>query len=89
MSVEALPALAPGAIPAAVRDQSPAAVEGFKTALGFERTLLTQMLSEALPEPEEGSDPRQAELPGTLADALVAQGGLGMAAQSYASFAPR
>ncbi len=51
MSVESLPALAPGAIPAEVRRAGPEAVEGFRAALGFERTLLSQMLTDALPEP--------------------------------------
>jgi hypothetical protein len=88
VSAPPLPPLAPGAIPADVRAAGPAAVEGFRSALGFERMLLTQMLGEALPKPEEGADPRQASLPGTVADALVSQGGVGMAQQLYSSFAP-
>ena len=88
MSVEGLPALAPGAVPAEVRRAGPDAVEGFRAALGFERTLLSQMLTDALPEPEEGGDPRQANLPATIAHALVAQGGVGMADQLYVDFAP-
>jgi hypothetical protein len=89
VSVEALPALAPGAIPAEVRRGGANAVAGFRTALGFERTLLTQMLGEALPQPEEGADPQEASLPSNFADALISQGGLGMAEQLYTSFEPR
>jgi hypothetical protein len=88
VSLEALPALAPGAIPPEVRGGGPDAVAGFRTALGFERTLLTQMLSEAMPQPEEGADPREASMPSNFADALISQGGLGMADQLYSSFEP-
>jgi len=86
VSLEALPQLAPGAVPPEVRRAGPNAVAGFRTALGFERTLLTQMLSEAMPQPEEGADPREASMPSTFADALISQGGLGMAGQLYSSF---
>lgn len=78
---EALPPLAPGAVPAAVRERGPEAVEGFRAGLGFERIFLTELLAGALPEPEEGADPRAGMLPETLADAIIAQGGIGVAAQ--------
>lgn len=88
MSPEALPALAPGAIPPAVRRAGPEAVDGFKVALGFERTLLAELLKNALPQPEEGADPRQASMPETFAEAIVSQGGVGLADRLYSSFAP-
>jgi hypothetical protein len=75
----ALPPLAPGAIPAAIRRDGPEAVAGFRAGLGFERMLVAELLGEALPE--QGSDPRAALLPETLADAIVAGGGLGLAAE--------
>jgi hypothetical protein len=86
VSLEGLPPLSAGAIPPDVRRAGPDAVAGFRAALGFERTLLTQMLGEALPQPEEGADPREASMPSTFADALISQGGLGMADQLYGSF---
>ncbi len=78
---EALPPLAPGAIPPSVRARGPDAIDDFRAALGFERILLTELLSGALPEPEELADPRMSMLPETLADAIVAQGGIGVAAE--------
>ncbi len=58
-----------------------------KAALGFERQLLVQLTEQlakdALPESEEGSAATNAYrdlLPGALADAMVAAGGVGMAA---------
>jgi hypothetical protein len=83
MSTAALPPLAPGAIPSSVRAAGPEAVEGFRAALSFERTLIEKMLGEALPgeggEEGEGADPRVAELPETVADAIVSAGGAGIA----------
>lgn len=87
MSVEALPPLGAGAIPTAVRAEGPDAVAGFRAALGFERILLNELLSEAMPK-HEGGDPREASLPGTLADAIVAEGGAGIATGLYGAFAP-
>jgi hypothetical protein len=84
--MEALPPLAPGAIPATVRAEGPDAVAGFRAALGFERILLDELLSEAMPT-HEGGDPREAGMPGTLADAIVSEGGAGMATGLYGAFA--
>lgn len=81
-----LPPLAPGAIPAAIRREGPEAVEGFRAGLEFERMLLTELLGEALPEPE--GDPRAAMLPETLVDAIVAQGGTGLAAELVPALEP-
>jgi hypothetical protein len=78
IGADALPPLAPGAIPSSVRSAGPQAVEEFRTALSFEQVLLGKLLSEALPE-EEGGDPRAAQLPETLADAVVSAGGAGIA----------
>lgn len=75
---DALPPLAPGTIPDSVRQAGPQAVEEFRAGLSFERVLLGKLLSEALPE-EEGGDPRAAQLPETMADAIVAAGGAGLA----------
>lgn len=78
IGTDALPPLAPGAIPASVSSAGPQAVEEFHAALSFEKLLLGKLLSAALPE-EEGGDPRAAQLPETLADAVVAAGGAGIA----------
>jgi hypothetical protein len=70
----ALPPLEPGAIPAGVNDP-----QRFRAALGFERVLLGELLSNALPEQGEG--PQAATFSDNLADALVARGGIGIAAE--------
>lgn len=77
----ALPPLAPGAVPAAVREAGPAAVDSFRAALGFERVLLAELLREALPEPAGGGAALMATAPETLADAIAAAGGTGIAAE--------
>jgi len=79
-AAEALGPLAPGTIPDSVRGAGPQAVEEFRAGLSFERVLLGKLLSAALPEEEEGGDPRAAQLPETMADAIVAAGGTGLAA---------
>ena len=84
----ALPPVAPGAIPADVRAEGPKAVEGYEAALGFERLLVSKLLTEALPEEGEGgegeaSEPRAVGMAETFADAISSAGGLGIAAQLH------
>jgi hypothetical protein len=78
----ALPAVSAAAIPAGVQAEGPQAVERFKAALSFERELLTKMLTSALPE-SEGEEPQATGMPETIADAIVAAGGAGVAADFY------
>lgn len=77
----ALPPLDPGAIPPAVRQAGDASVDRYRTALGFEQVLLGEMLETALPEQGEG--PQAAAIPDTLADSVMAQGGVGLAMTLY------
>ena len=90
------------AIPTDVRSEGAGAVKGYRAALQFESMLLKQMLTEALPESqngggllgegegEEGSamtaDPTMTTLPETVAESVVGAGGLGLAKQMYTSF---
>jgi hypothetical protein len=80
MSAAAVTATVPGAVPADVRAAGPQAVDGFRSALSFEKVLLDKLLSAALPE-EEGEEgtPKAANLAETLSDAIVSQGGAGIA----------
>ncbi len=80
----ALSALPATAIPAAVRAEGPRAVAGYRAALSFERELLTKLLAEAMPE-SEGEEPRAVGMPESLADAIVAAGGAGLAGDLYAA----
>lgn len=82
-----VPPIDPAVLPPAVRDAGPAAVDRFRGALGFERVLLGELLQSALPA-EDGAGPQAAQLPDTLADALVAQGGIGIGAGLYDALKP-
>jgi Rod binding domain-containing protein len=82
-----LPPLPAGTVlPADVRNASPAVQRDYRTALSFERVLIGQ-LTKAMQAtvPGEDDDASAATksyremLPGTMADALVAGGGIGLA----------
>jgi Rod binding domain-containing protein len=95
-------AAAGASVPQSVREEGADAVQGFHAALQFESMLLKQMLAEALPESPTGSTeeegfgggeggafaatPTPVSLPETVADAIAAGGGLGVAQQLYTSF---
>jgi Rod binding domain-containing protein len=82
-----LPPLAPGTVlPADVRAGGPGAQQEYRTALAFERVLIGQ-LTKAMQATVGGEDdPGTAAtqtyrnmLPDTMADALVSNGGIGLA----------
>lgn len=79
----AIPPLDAAAVPRDVRAAGPEAVDRFRTALGFERVLLGELLETALPEPSGDAGPQPAQLHDTFADALVANGGIGLGASLY------
>jgi hypothetical protein len=95
-------AVAGATVPQPVREEGVDAVRSFRAALQFESMLLKQMLAEALPESPAGSTeeegfgggeggafaatPTPVSLPETVADAVAAGGGLGLAQQLYTSF---
>lgn len=86
-----LPAIEPTALPADVREGSAERQERFKAALAFERVLVGQLTEKlfAGASPEGGSaavNIRRQQLPGALADSLIATGGLGIARQLDASW---
>lgn len=87
-------------VPPQVRAEGAAAVQSYRAALGFEQLLLSQLLSDALPDEAggeagegggegggmAGADPRLAALPETVAGAISAAGGLGLASELYTAF---
>jgi Rod binding domain-containing protein len=83
-----LPPLPPGTVlPADVRAGGPDAEKDYRTALAFERVLigqLTKAMQATVPGEEDGAGAATKTyrdmLPGTMADALVAGGGIGLAA---------
>jgi hypothetical protein len=85
MSIDGLPSVPAGALPTAVRDGSKADREAYQAALGFEQILLGQLVGELLPEGELTDGPRAAAMQDAFTTGLVANGGLGLAAQLYPS----
>ena len=84
MSEPILPPVDRAALPADVRAAGPERQREYRAALGFERALLTQLTRQLAQSAEGqggGAGPAayRQMLPETLADALVAQGGLGLA----------
>ena len=82
--------LAPGTVlPADVRAAGPDAQQEYRTALGFERVLVGQLTKamQATVGGEEsgdaGSKSYRDMLPDTMADALVSNGGTGLAHDLY------
>ena len=86
----ALPPLAPGTVlPADVRAAGTGAQQEYRTALAFERVLISQLTKamQATVGDEEGGDAGTKAyhdmLPDTMADALVSNGGTGLAHDLY------
>jgi Rod binding domain-containing protein len=84
-----LPLTDRSALPADVRSASTADQQAFRTALGFEQVLLTQLLGSVESLGEAGGEDAPAAykqlIPTTLAEALSSQGGLGLARSLYES----
>ena len=98
MTTGALPPIDQATLPAAIRNGSKQDKQEYAAALGFERMLLGEltkaMADTAKPadggDSEEGSQPQDAAtamymqmLPDQLADAVTANGGLGLAQSFY------
>jgi Rod binding domain-containing protein len=83
--------LAPGTVlPADVRAAGPGAQQEYRTALAFERVLVSQLtkaMQATVGGEDEGADAGTKTyrdmLPGTMADALVSNGGTGLAHDLY------
>jgi Rod binding domain-containing protein len=83
--------LAPGTVlPADVRAAGPGAEQEYRTALGFERVLVSQLtkaMQATVGGEDEGGDAGSKSyrdmLPDTMADALVSNGGTGLAHDLY------
>ena len=89
MSANGLPPIDPSVLPKDVRNGTPQHRQAYEAALGFERMLveqLTKTLADtAAPDDDQSADAAtktyQQMLPGTLADAITSDGGLGLARQ--------
>ena len=85
MSIAGLPQVPTSALPASVRDGSKADREAYTAARGFEQILLGQLVGEMLPEGEMTEGARAAAMQEAFTSGLIANGGIGLAAQLYPS----
>ncbi len=83
MSIPDLPVVPSSALPTEVRTGSKADREAYTAALGFEQLLVSQLVGEMLPEGSLGEGPYAAHAQEAFATGLIADGGLGLAAQLY------
>ena len=83
MSVAGLPQVPSSALPAEVRSGSKADREAYTAALGFEQILLGQLVGEMLPDGALTDGPYAAHAQEAFATGLIADGGIGLAAQLY------
>jgi hypothetical protein len=85
MSINGLPEVPATALPAAVRNGSADDKQAHKAALGFEQILLGQLVDEMLPQGTLTEGPYAAPMKDALTSGLIADGGIGLAAQLYPS----
>jgi hypothetical protein len=85
MAINGLPAVPNTALPAAVRNGSDDDKQAYKAALGFEQILLNQLVGEMLPKGTLTEGPYAAPMQEAFTAGLIADGGIGLAAQLYPS----
>jgi len=85
MSIDGLPQVPSSALPTEVRNGSKADREAYTAALGFEQILLGQLVGEMMPEGALTESPYAAHAHEAFATGLIADGGIGLAAQLYPS----
>jgi hypothetical protein len=85
MAINGLPAVPATALPAAVRNGSDDDKQAYKAALGFEQILLNQLVGEMLPKGTLTEGPYAAPMQEAFTNGLIADGGIGLAAQLYPS----
>ena len=83
MSIAGLPQVPSTALPTEVRNGTKADREAYTAALGFEQILLGQLVGEMMPEGALTYGPYAAHAQEAFATGLIADGGIGLAAQLY------
>ena len=83
--IDGLPEVPATALPAAVRNGTQADKDAYKAALGFEQILLGQLVDDMLPEDTLPQGPYAAPMKDAFTAGLIADGGIGLAAQLYPS----
>ena len=85
MAIDGLPAVPATALPSTVRNGSDDDKQAYKAALGFEQILLDQLVGEMLPKGTLTEGPYAAPMQEAFTSGLIADGGIGLAAQLYPS----
>ena len=86
MAINGLPAVPATALPAAVRNGSDDDKQAYKAAFGFEQVLLNTLVGEMLPKDSTLTEgPYAAPMQEAFTNGLIADGGIGLAAQLYPS----
>jgi Rod binding domain-containing protein len=84
MAINGLPQVPTTALPAAVRNGSDDDKQAYKAALGFEQVLLNTLVGEMLPKDSTLTDgPYASSMQEAFTNGLIADGGIGLAAQLY------
>jgi hypothetical protein len=83
--INGLPEVPATALPAAVRTGTQADKDAYKAALGFEQILLGQLVGDMLPEGTLTEGPYAQPMQDAFTSGLIADGGIGLAAQLYPS----
>jgi hypothetical protein len=83
MSIPGLPSVPSSALPTEVRTGSKSDREAYTAALGFEQMLLSQLVTEMMPEGALSEGPYADHAKEAFATGLIADGGIGLAAQLY------
>ena len=78
-----LPSVPDSALPREVRAGSAADKDSYRAALGFERMFVEQLLKSATGGKGFIAGPQSSVVDGALADAMVANGGFGLAARLH------
>ena len=83
--IDGLPEVPATALPAAVRSGTQGDKDAYKAALGFEQILLGQLVGDMLPEGTLTEGPYAQPMKDAFTSGLIADGGIGLAAQLYPS----
>ena len=81
--IDGLPQIPESALPAAVRGGTAADRQAYRTAMGFEQVLLSQLVEEMVPKGTLTEGPYAAPVQEALTGGLVNAGGIGLGAHLY------
>ncbi len=86
--LDALPSVPVSALPADVRRGTPEDQKAYRAALGFERLMLQTFVKDMTKAGGLDDSPYSGSIQDSMADALVAGGGIGLGEQLYHAMRP-